>query len=55
MRFGAFFFEVSLCQSALKEHRYGGWIVVEQNGSERTPMESSAASYRYIRETLGLP
>ena len=40
---------------ALKEHHYGGWIVVEQNGTDRTPRESSAESYRYIRDTLGLP
>jgi sugar phosphate isomerase/epimerase len=41
--------------AALKEHRYAGWIVVEQNGTSRTPKESSAESYRYIRETLRLP
>jgi sugar phosphate isomerase/epimerase len=41
--------------AALKERRYSGWIVVEQNGTARTPKESSAESYRYIRETLKLP
>jgi sugar phosphate isomerase/epimerase len=39
---------------ALKDNNYSGWIVVEQNGTDRTPKESSAESYRYIRETLGL-
>jgi inosose dehydratase len=41
--------------AAIKEHGYKGWVVVEQNGTSRTPKESSAESYRYIRETLGLP
>jgi sugar phosphate isomerase/epimerase len=40
---------------ALKQHGYSGWVVVEQNGTDRTPKESSAESYRYIKETLSLP
>lgn len=39
---------------AIKQHGYKGWIVVEQNGTSRTPKESSTESYRYIRDTLGL-
>lgn len=40
---------------ALRANHYTGWIVVEQNGTDRTPKESSAESHRYVRETLGLP
>lgn len=40
--------------ASLRRHGYAGWIVVEQNGTTRTPKESAAESYRYIRETLGL-
>lgn len=40
---------------AIKERGYTGWIVVEQNGTAGTPKDSSAASYRYIREELNLP
>lgn len=40
--------------AALREHRYSGWIVVEQNGTIRTPKESSAESFHFIRDYLGL-
>jgi sugar phosphate isomerase/epimerase len=40
--------------AALREFNYSGWIVVEQNGTIRTPMESAAESYHFIRDYLGL-
>jgi sugar phosphate isomerase/epimerase len=39
---------------ALRELKYQEWIVVEQNGTVRTPKTSSAESLRFIRETLEL-
>ena len=40
---------------AVRKIGYKGWIVVEQNGTSRTPRESSEESRRYVRDTLGLP
>ena len=40
---------------AIKKHGYKGWIVVEQNSTTGTPKGSATESYRYIRDTLGLP
>ena len=40
--------------AAIKKHGYAGWVVVEQNGTNSSAKESSAESYRYIREKLGL-
>lgn len=39
---------------AIRRHGYRGWVVVEQNGTAGTPLDSSRESYRYITETLGL-
>jgi sugar phosphate isomerase/epimerase len=39
---------------ALREFDYRGWIVVEQNGTARTPRESAEESFRFIRDNLGL-
>lgn len=38
--------------ASLKAHEYSGWVIVEQNGTDGTPRASSAASFRYVRETL---
>ncbi|TAK26020.1 MAG: hypothetical protein EPO26_01360 [Chloroflexota bacterium] len=46
--------DFSAVADALKRHRYDGWVIVEQNATKRTPKESSAESFRYIRETLEL-
>lgn len=40
--------------AALREYDYRGWIVVEQNGTIRTPRESSEESFHFIRDYLGL-
>jgi sugar phosphate isomerase/epimerase len=39
---------------AMKVNGWKGWVVVEQNGTARTPKDSSQQSYRYIREELGV-
>lgn len=39
---------------AIRQIDYKGWIVVEQNGSFRPPQISSAESFHYICDVLGL-
>jgi sugar phosphate isomerase/epimerase len=40
--------------AALREHGYQGWIVVEQNGTDRSPRDASAESIAATRRILGL-
>lgn len=39
--------------AALREFNYGGWIVVEQNYTPRTPKEAASESFHYVRDYLG--
>ena len=38
----------------LREIGYSGWAVVELDDTTRTPLESAAISYRYLRDRLGI-
>lgn len=38
----------------LKESRYGGWVIVEQDTTPRTALESARLSRRYVKEVCGV-
>ena len=40
--------------ATLRDIGYSGWAVVELDDTTRTPLESAAISYRYLRDCLGM-
>ncbi len=40
--------------AALRQADYSGWMVIEQDTSPKSPLETALANRRYLRETFGL-
>jgi len=46
--------DVRRFMDALRKVNYSGWMVIEQDTSPKSPLETALANRRYLRETFGL-